>query len=165
MPRNHQTAAQLRTAARNNTAPPPIGRRRLKLRELAEFVKARIDIGSCQSAESLGAETNYDANSGTIELTRADDTLRIHVGDRIATLNGKKLTLKTAPFAVRGRGTGLWTATFSLGQFACNNAAIPFITGFTGGILPTIGVLGWLCAAAAMLALIAPLKTPGRQAG
>lgn len=54
-------------------------------------------------AESLGAETNYDAKSGTIELTRADDTLRIHVGDRIATLNGKKLTLKTAPFAVRGR--------------------------------------------------------------
>jgi hypothetical protein len=54
-------------------------------------------------AESLGAETNYDAKSGTIELTRADDTLRIHVGDRVATLNGKKLTLKTAPFAVRGR--------------------------------------------------------------
>ncbi len=54
-------------------------------------------------AESLGADTNYDAKSGTIELTRADDTLRLHVGDRVATLNGKKLTLKTAPFAVRGR--------------------------------------------------------------
>ena len=54
-------------------------------------------------AESLGAETNYDAKSGTIELTRANDLLRIHVGDRVATLNGKKLTLKTAPFAVRGR--------------------------------------------------------------
>jgi MFS family permease len=69
------------------------------------------------------------------------------------------------PFAVRGRGTGLWTATFSLGQFACNNAAIPFIMGFTGGIIPTIGVLGWLCGAAAILALIAPIKTPERLAG
>lgn len=69
------------------------------------------------------------------------------------------------PFAVRGRGTGLWTATFSLGQFACNNAAIPFIMGFTGGILPTIGVLGWLCGIAAIFALIAPLKTPERLPG
>jgi MFS family permease len=69
------------------------------------------------------------------------------------------------PFAVRGRGTGLWTATFSLGQFACNNAAIPFIMGFTGGIIPTLGVLGWLCGGAAILALVAPLQTPERQAG
>jgi MFS family permease len=69
------------------------------------------------------------------------------------------------PFAVRGRGTGLWTATFSFGQFACNNAAIPFIMSFTGGIIPTIGVLGWLCGGAAIIALIAPLKTPERQKG
>jgi hypothetical protein len=66
------------------------------------------------------------------------------------------------PFAVRGRGTGLWTATFSLGQFACNNLAIPLIMGFTGAILPTLGVLGWLCLGAAGLALISPLKTPER---
>ncbi|MDE2437058.1 MAG: MFS transporter [Sphingomonadales bacterium] len=64
------------------------------------------------------------------------------------------------PFAVRGRGTGLWTATFSLGQFACNNAAVPFIMKYTGGILPTLGVLGWLCIGAGLLALIAPLRTP-----
>lgn len=68
------------------------------------------------------------------------------------------------PFAVRGRGTGLWTATFSLGQFVCNNAAIPFIGGFTGGILPTMAVLGWLCGTAAIIALIAPIRTPERQA-
>ncbi len=66
------------------------------------------------------------------------------------------------PFAVRGRGTGVWTATFSLGQFACNNAAIPAIMAFTGGILPTFGVLGWLCGFAGLLALVAPLKTPER---
>ena len=64
------------------------------------------------------------------------------------------------PFATRGRGTGIWTATFTLSQFACNNAAIPLIMGYTGAILPSFAVLGWLCAGAAMLALIAPLQRP-----
>ncbi len=54
-------------------------------------------------AETLGADTNYDAKTGTIELTHANGTLRLRVGDRAAILNGKKLTLKSAPFAVRGR--------------------------------------------------------------
>lgn len=67
------------------------------------------------------------------------------------------------PFAVRGRGTGIWTATFSLGQFACNNAAIPFIMGFTGAVVPTLGVLGWLCIAATVIALVSPLQTPPRE--
>jgi MFS family permease len=57
------------------------------------------------------------------------------------------------PFELRGRGTGVWNSTFALGQFACNNAAIPLIMGFTGAIIPTIGVLGWICLAAAMIAL------------
>jgi MFS family permease len=59
------------------------------------------------------------------------------------------------PFAIRGRGTGIWTATFALGQFVCNNAAVPLIMGYTGGILPTIAVLGWLCLAAGWIALMA----------
>jgi hypothetical protein len=46
-------------------------------------------------AETLGAETNYDPKTGMIELTRADD--------KIATLNGNRMTLKHAPFSVRGR--------------------------------------------------------------
>jgi hypothetical protein len=54
-------------------------------------------------AESLGADTNYDAKTGRIELVRADDTLRLRVGDRSATLNGNKMTLRAAPFAVSGR--------------------------------------------------------------
>jgi hypothetical protein len=58
------------------------------------------------------------------------------------------------PFELRGRGTGIWTATFALGQFVCNNLAVPLIIGYTGGILPTIGVLGWACLAAAMVALL-----------
>jgi MFS family permease len=63
------------------------------------------------------------------------------------------------PFELRGRGTGIWTATFALGQFACNNAAIPLIMGFTGGILATIGVLGWACLGAALLALLLRFRT------
>jgi hypothetical protein len=54
-------------------------------------------------ADSLGADTNYDAKTGRIELVRANDTLRLRVGDRVATLNGFKMTLKAAPFAVSGR--------------------------------------------------------------
>ncbi len=54
-------------------------------------------------AESLGADTNYDAKTGIIELIRGSDTMRLRSGDRVATLDGKKLLLRTAPFSVRGR--------------------------------------------------------------
>jgi hypothetical protein len=54
-------------------------------------------------AESLGADTNYDAKTGTIEMIRGNRTLRLHVGERVATLNGIRFTLHKAPFAVRGR--------------------------------------------------------------
>ncbi|MBS0482099.1 MAG: MFS transporter [Proteobacteria bacterium] len=67
------------------------------------------------------------------------------------------------PFAVRGRGTGIWNGTFALSQFACNNLAIPFIMGFTGAILPTFGVLGWLCLGAAAVALVAPVRMLTRE--
>jgi hypothetical protein len=54
-------------------------------------------------AESLGADTNYDAKTGSIELVHGNDTLRLRIGEKTATLNGNKLTLKKAPFTVRGR--------------------------------------------------------------
>ena len=54
-------------------------------------------------AQSFGAQTSYDAKTGTVELVRANDTLRLHAGDRQATFNGHKVTLKAAPFSVRGR--------------------------------------------------------------
>ncbi len=54
-------------------------------------------------AETLGADTDYDPKTGTIEMVRANDTLRMRVGDKVATLNGNRMTLKHAPFAVRGR--------------------------------------------------------------
>jgi hypothetical protein len=54
-------------------------------------------------AETLGADANYDPKSGLIELTRGDDTLHMRAGEKIATLNGNRMTLKHAPFSVRGR--------------------------------------------------------------
>jgi hypothetical protein len=54
-------------------------------------------------AESLGADTNYDPKTGSIELVRNNDTLRLRIGERVATLNGNTMTLKKAPFTVRGR--------------------------------------------------------------
>jgi len=53
--------------------------------------------------ESLGAQTTYDPRSGLVEVIRGSDTLRMHLGDRMATLNGSPMTLTVAPFAVRGR--------------------------------------------------------------
>lgn len=54
-------------------------------------------------AESLGADTSYDPKTGSIELIRDNDTLRMRTGDKVATLNGNTMTLRTAPFSVRGR--------------------------------------------------------------
>jgi MFS family permease len=58
------------------------------------------------------------------------------------------------PFEMRARGTGIWTSTFALGQFACNVVAIPIIMGFTGGMIPTFGALGWACLAAAVIVVV-----------
>ena len=54
-------------------------------------------------SEGLGAETKYDAATGRIDVVRGDKALRLHVGDTRATLNGSAMTLKHAPFRVRGR--------------------------------------------------------------
>jgi Copper amine oxidase N-terminal domain len=54
-------------------------------------------------AENLGAETNYDPKTGTIELIRTDGTLKMHLGDKMALMNGKRVELRYAPFSVRGR--------------------------------------------------------------
>ncbi len=54
-------------------------------------------------ATTLGADMDFDAKTGTIELARGRHTLRLKVGDRDATFDGKKLVLKTAPFQTHGR--------------------------------------------------------------
>jgi hypothetical protein len=54
-------------------------------------------------ADALGAQTNVEEKTGRIDVVRGNESLRLRVGDVHATLNGMPLTLKHAPFRVRGR--------------------------------------------------------------
>jgi hypothetical protein len=54
-------------------------------------------------ADALGAQTDLDDKTGRIDVVRGNQSLRVRVGDAHATLNGMPLTLKHAPFRVRGR--------------------------------------------------------------
>jgi len=54
-------------------------------------------------AESLGALVDYDAKTNTIELVRGKDELKMRPGERSASLDGKPVSFKHAPFTVRGR--------------------------------------------------------------
>ena len=54
-------------------------------------------------ADALGAETLVDGKAGSIAVVLGNQSLRLRVGDTHATLNGMPLTLKHAPFRVRGR--------------------------------------------------------------
>lgn len=54
-------------------------------------------------SDALGAETRYEHKSGDVVITRGDQTLHLKVGSLHAKINGMPLTLKHAPFRVRGR--------------------------------------------------------------
>ena len=54
-------------------------------------------------ARALGADMTYDAHTGTITILHGDDRLRLRINDHLAYLNGNRMTLKHAPFVVRGR--------------------------------------------------------------
>ncbi len=54
-------------------------------------------------ADAAGAETSFDARSGTIVVRRGTDVLVMHAGSTAATRNGKRITLAHAPFTVAGR--------------------------------------------------------------
>ena len=67
-------------------------------------------------SDALGAETRYDAKSGEIFMTRGDQSLHLRIGDVHATLNGMPMTMKHAPFRVRGRAMiGLRTVQKAFG--------------------------------------------------
>ncbi|GAC1387792.1 MAG: hypothetical protein NVSMB31_00670 [Vulcanimicrobiaceae bacterium] len=57
-------------------------------------------------AEALGADTRFESKHGDsdeVEVIRGDQTLRLHLGKKNATLNGSTMTLHHAPLRVRGR--------------------------------------------------------------
>ena len=54
-------------------------------------------------ADALGAQTDLDTQTGHIVVVRGNQSLRVRLGDKHATLNGMPLTLAHPPFRVRGR--------------------------------------------------------------
>jgi hypothetical protein len=54
-------------------------------------------------SDAAGARTSYDARSGQITVRRGADVLAMHIGTTAANMNGHRITLAKAPFAVRGR--------------------------------------------------------------
>ncbi len=56
-------------------------------------------------------------------------------------------------YRIRGRGTGLWTASFSIGQFLCP-IVITAISQNAGGLLSSFQVLGFVCFAACIGAIM-----------
>jgi MFS family permease len=65
-------------------------------------------------------------------------------------------------FEIRGRGTGVWTAVFTIGQFL-SGIALTFSSKQLGGLLPTFSALGAICLTAAAVALIANFVPSRRQ--
>ena len=51
----------------------------------------------------IGAHLNYNTKTRTVTVVRGVDRLKLHVGTRVASLNGHPIELSHAPFTVRGR--------------------------------------------------------------
>ncbi|MEO6991613.1 MAG: copper amine oxidase N-terminal domain-containing protein [Candidatus Baltobacteraceae bacterium] len=87
-------------------------------------------------AEGLGGDARFDAKTGTVELVRGSDVLRMHVGDHRATLNGNPMTLRHPPFAVRGRVMiGLGVIARAFGSKVKYDAARAHIDVITPGVV------------------------------
>ena len=54
-------------------------------------------------ADALGAETQVDSKGDGVDVVLGNQSFRVRVGDTHATLNGMPVTLKHAPFRIRGR--------------------------------------------------------------
>jgi hypothetical protein len=54
-------------------------------------------------ADALGAQTEVEGKGGAVNVVLGSQSLRLHVGENRATLNGMPFTFKHAPFRVRGR--------------------------------------------------------------
>lgn len=64
---------------------------------------AKVFVPLRSVADALGAETEVEGKSGKIDVTLGGQSLEVRVGDTRARVNGMPLTLKHAPFRVRGR--------------------------------------------------------------
>lgn len=84
-------------------------------------------------ADALGAQTNVDGTN--VYIVRGGQSVRLHVGDVHATVNGMPLTLEHAPFRVRGRVMiGLRAIARAFGVHASYDARMARIAVMTPGI-------------------------------
>ena len=65
--------------------------------------------------------------------------------------------IRGLPFEIRGRGTGLWTAVFSVGQFG-SGITMTYFAKIMGGLLPAFSALGAVSLFAAAMAITAHFK-------
>jgi hypothetical protein len=83
--------------------------------------------------DALGAQTLVSTHS--IDVVRGNQSLRIHVGDVHATIDGMPFTLARAPFRVRGRVmVGLRAVARAFGVHASYDARTARIDVMTPGI-------------------------------
>jgi hypothetical protein len=54
-------------------------------------------------SEAAGAATSFDARTSELTVRRGTAVLTMKIGDRHATLDGRPIELKNAPFTVHGR--------------------------------------------------------------
>lgn len=65
------------------------------------------------------------------------------------------------PFEIRGRGAGMWTGAFSVGQFLCP-VVVTFASKQVGGLLGAFGVLSGAALVGALAALAGNLKAAAK---
>jgi hypothetical protein len=70
--------------------------------------------------------------------------------------------IRGLPFEIRGRGTGMWTAIFSVGQFG-SGITMTYFAKVMGGLLPAFSALGVTSVLAAALAVMSHFKTRGSR--
>lgn len=84
------------------------------------------------------------------------------VGSGIMLPNMLTWTMRTLPPESRGRGTGLWTGAFFLGQFLAPIVSAA-VTGLSGGLAATLVILAAALAAAAIAAIIMSRTAPAAK--
>lgn len=65
--------------------------------------------------------------------------------------------MQRLPYVIRGRGTGMWQASFAAGQFL-STLSFAAVSGMTDGIMPAFRVFAIICAIAFIVALLATMQ-------
>lgn len=66
-------------------------------------VSDRVYVPLRALASAIGGDTYSEGKTGAVTIVRGNQSIKLKVGDTHATVNGMPMTLKHAPFRVRGR--------------------------------------------------------------